>query len=139
MGKGARDACVALAAWLLAASMAPMGAASHPYVQSELYVGGVQCCTFGAELDDVSVRVAVLDVTRHAGLRVGALVDLHDANHGSLDSFGLCGESGAVALPPGTEHIHVALYDALSNQALCGLASGVGAVAGTVEARMNGA
>lgn len=117
---------------------APPAAAAHPYVQSEEYLVLGGCCAFGAEVDDTSVRIVVLDA-QGAATRLGASVAVHDDNHGAIGAFVLCGDSGAQPLPAGTQHLHLTFLGAADNLARCGAASGLVPLAGRVEARMNGA
>lgn len=120
-----------------AAALAGTALATHPYVQSELYVQGASCCTFGVLEDDVSLRGAFMDATSPAGLSPGARVAVHGTNHNPLHGFSFCGAGGVEPVPATTDHFHVYLLGPADQLALCGPASGPGPTAGTIAFHMN--
>lgn len=114
-------------------------AAAEPYVQEESYLLLPGCCTFGFEAGDTTLRLVFHDASGALGLALGARAEVHDPSHGPLRTLHFCADSGEVALPEGSDHVHVYPYDAAQNAASCGPLTGLTPTVGRLEARMNGA
>lgn len=117
-----------------------MAAANEPYVQTQPYVAGYNCCTFGIETGDSSARFVLLDALAPLGVAPGAHVEFHGTNHNPLQaSLNFCGESPLTVLVEHLDHVHVYLLNPADQLAVCGAAAGPGGTVGTAEVRLNGA